>query len=543
MRRLPRPTVVEWVLLALGLVLVIQYAWILDDAYVYFRYVDNFVHYDFGWVYNEGEFVEGYTSPLWLLILTALRSLGFDYWVVVRLLGLVCFAGFWLCLVVLDRELSPADAPAGRNGLVNVPMIYLSLGYGTLCYFTSGVEAPIAQVVAVGYALFLVRPENRAAGLLVAVSPLVRPELALALVLALGFAWWRARRFPRFTFLWAGLLVGSWVLFRVYYYADLLPNTFYLKDANLYRQGLIYVQQSISTYAVVPMAIFAAGLAWLLRRRALPIDIPPRLAMLAISVAVTLYIIRVGGDPRHHRYMIFAFCLAASSMAGLGGWLVSAFLPQTRSAILATIAIIVALDFGILYPPQLSAHPLNPGVRHRRAMLINDAALHRGNPERQPPAWSLEPLGFTQDPKLLTARDDFRSGYPGTNTVLGCSYHYWHIHERAIHGAGLTDAVLARMEMPRHTIRMTAHNPDLKPLARDISRIHHHEPGYVGMYRQAVEGGSAPDWVAPNLESLELIERKIYNEHRFFENLRLALTPVPALQMEPYLASVVSPSR
>jgi hypothetical protein len=291
------------------------------------------------------------------------------------------------------------------------------------------------------------------------------------------------------------------------------------------------------------MAVFAVGLAWLLRRRALPIDIPPRLAMLAISVAVTLYIIRVGGDPRHHRYMIFAFCLAASSMAGLGGWLVSAFLPRTRPAILATVAIIVALDFGILHPPQLSAHPLNPGVRHRRAMLINDAALHRGNPERQPPAWSLEPLGFAQDSKLLAARDDFRSGYPGTNTVLGCSYHYWHIHERAIHGAGLTDAVLARMEMPRRTIRMTAHNPDLKPLAKDISRIHQHEPGYVGMYRHAVEGGSAPDWVAPNLESLELIERKIYNEHRFFENLRLALTPVPALQMDPYLSPAVAPSR
>jgi len=31
----------EWAALATGLVLLIQYAWFMDDAFVYFRYVDN----------------------------------------------------------------------------------------------------------------------------------------------------------------------------------------------------------------------------------------------------------------------------------------------------------------------------------------------------------------------------------------------------------------------------------------------------------------------------------------------------------------------
>ena len=272
MQRFPRPTVVEWVLLVFGLVLTVHYAWILDDAYVYFRYVDNLLVYDFGLVYNDGEYVEGYTSPAWLLTLTLFRLFDIDYWVLVRVLGLLCFAGLWLGLVVLDRELSPRDAVSGRNGLVNLPLIFLSLSYGTLSYFTSGVEAPLAQVVAVGYALFLARPENRFAGALVAVSPLVRPELFLALLLATGFAWWRTRHVPLWTLGLGALLVGSWVLFRITYYADLLPNTFYLKDLNLYRQGLVYVHQSLTTYGVYPTAAIALGLAWTLRRRGLSIQ-------------------------------------------------------------------------------------------------------------------------------------------------------------------------------------------------------------------------------------------------------------------------------
>ena len=535
MQRLPRPTIVEWVLLAFGLVLTIQYAWILDDAYVYFRYVDNLVYYDFGWVYNEGEYVEGYTSALWQLILTFFRFLGVDYWVLVRVVGLVCFTAFWFGLVVLDRELSPRDAEPGRNGLVNLPLIFLCLSYGTLCYFTSGVEAPLAQVLAVAYALFLVRQQNRLAGLLVAISPLVRPELFMALVLAMGFAWWRTRRLPRWTLISSVVLLGSWVLFRIYYYADLLPNTFYLKDMNLYQQGLIYVQQSLMTYGVYPVAAVALGVVWALRRRGLPIEVPARLAMLVIATAVTLYIIRVGGDPRHHRYMAFAFCLGAASTAGLGNWVASALVPRAWPIVLSALSIAAAVEFGALHPPQLSTHPLYPDVTHRRVRLINDAELHRRNPDRQPPAWSLDPLGFNQPRAVHAARERFRSGYRGTVTVLGCGYHYWHIDLRVVHGAGLTDAVLARMDVPRPLSSLTAHNRNLKALAEDISQIYGGKPGRIGMYRAAVERGDAPAWVAPNLESLERIERKIYNEHDFLENLGLALVPVPRLQIAPYL--------
>jgi hypothetical protein len=71
-----RPSPTQWLLLAVGLGLVWRYAWIMDDAFVYARYADNFVRLDFGLVYNAGEYVEGFTSPLWMLWLVVLRTVG-----------------------------------------------------------------------------------------------------------------------------------------------------------------------------------------------------------------------------------------------------------------------------------------------------------------------------------------------------------------------------------------------------------------------------------------------------------------------------------
>lgn len=47
-----------------------------DDAYITFRYVENLVAGD-GFVYNKGEHVLGTTTPLFTLLLSIVRVLGF----------------------------------------------------------------------------------------------------------------------------------------------------------------------------------------------------------------------------------------------------------------------------------------------------------------------------------------------------------------------------------------------------------------------------------------------------------------------------------
>ena len=63
------------------------------------------------------------------------------------------------------------------------------------------------------------------------------------------------------------------------------------------------------------------------------------------------------------------------------------------------------------------------------------------------------------------------------------------------------------------------------------------------MYRAAVEEGRAPEWIANNLEAIELIERKVYNRHDLFENLQLALQVPPKISPQPEARRAPSHSR
>ena len=77
--------------------------------------MDNLVCLDLGLVYNRGEFVEGYSSPLWALLLIVLRAAGLGFWFAIRLVGAVAYAATWWTLVRQAhpyRDLPRADFDA-----------------------------------------------------------------------------------------------------------------------------------------------------------------------------------------------------------------------------------------------------------------------------------------------------------------------------------------------------------------------------------------------------------------------------------------------
>src|SRR5882672_7726441 len=55
-------------LAAFGIVLLAN-AWVVDDAYITFRTIDNFVH-GHGLTWNIDERVQTYTHPLWMMVMT-----------------------------------------------------------------------------------------------------------------------------------------------------------------------------------------------------------------------------------------------------------------------------------------------------------------------------------------------------------------------------------------------------------------------------------------------------------------------------------------
>jgi len=548
-RALPRPTTLEWLCLAGGLLLMLCYAWLLDDAFVFFRYVDNLLFLDRGLVFNEGEYVEGFSSPLWILTLIPLRATGMNYWWIVRSLGVVSFVGFWL----LALALRGATVERGRP-VLNFPLLYLAFLYGPLCYFTSGMETAWIQVVAVAYALLVFRPGLVVPQVLVGLSPMLRHELVLPFLTVVAWIWWRERRLPLTTVLVGAGSGGAYLLFRIWYYADLFPNTFYLKDTTQLSWGLSYLHDTLFPYGVYVLAPLLFVLALLLWKRGQDIELDKRLLLLAMAAMVAAYVVKIGGDGRHYRYLAFPFVLGVCACAGLPERALATFAPRLRGVRLTAVGVALALVFASFHPRQLSGHPLSRGVTERRVGVIRDAQFHRSQQELSLSPWGsgreLEWLdeersdliyrleGWPPPGRRVRLREAYarhrREGGGTRRPVTGFDrwcVRIWQIFNlRVIHLDGLTDPILARVHA---TPWRPGHLEDTGFLASQLAQIQTQYGWGRGTYRRAVEDGVAHPWIARNLESLEGIERKVYNRHDLIENLVLALTPIPRLETPP----------
>src|SRR5512135_1099654 len=81
-----------------------------DDAYIFLRYAKNFVE-GHGLVFNVGERVEGYSSFLWVIMVSALMKAGVDPVLSVRILGFVFGAGIIVMLFALSKQVLDDDVP------------------------------------------------------------------------------------------------------------------------------------------------------------------------------------------------------------------------------------------------------------------------------------------------------------------------------------------------------------------------------------------------------------------------------------------------
>jgi hypothetical protein len=522
----PRPSPLEWAYLAIGLALVLRYRWLMDDAFVYFRYVDNLLFLKVGLVYNAGEYVEGFSSPLHALLLVALRALELGWPTIVTGVGCAAFIAFWAGMVALNRALSPNEAV-----VLNLPLAYLVANYGLTSFFTSGLETPLAHVMAPALGLFLLHPGSRALAGLLALAPLARPELALAVGLAGAFVWWRRRAFPWWLFGASLAANGAWLAFRIYYYADLLPNTFHLKDGVRFGQGARYLLDTAATYHAVGFAAVVVGAAlWVRSRaprgRAFDFRSPERFAMLVIAAAVATYVARVGGSHVHYWYLAFAFSLAVAASGGVAEAALRTLAPGRARIVGPAIMLGVTLSVFFLTPSQLTGHPFFGEAEHTSLHFIDDADWHRRHP-----SLAFDRFGERAAPDALRAagRRLAADGYAATRAGTWCRRQYAGMLERWVHGFGLTDALLARTEAGW---LKPGHKTPLIPLSKDIARIERASASIgPGLYRRAVDTGRAPAWVAANLDAIETIERRIYNRHDFAENLALALHPPPRIAL------------
>lgn len=297
-----------------------SYDFFCDDAFITLRYAEKFAAHGAP-VYNLGERVEGYTSPLWMSLAALGAALGLELTAFVRALGALSGVALLASSWHLFARMRPG-APFG-GALV---LFALAAAAPVAAWTLGGLETPlfaalVTLTLAGGAGLASRappelgwRPPKHAAALalLAWLTTLARPEGALVallvFVVALAFQWRRGggRRAALWFAAIYGALLLSFVALRYGYYGDPLPNTFHLKssgDASLLRaRGLRYAALAASELGVVLVGAIGIALALPVRREPDEDDEALRrrraLVWMARALVVTYvpYVVSVGGD-------------------------------------------------------------------------------------------------------------------------------------------------------------------------------------------------------------------------------------------------------
>lgn len=303
-----------------GLVQGVRFWWVSDDAYIVFRYSKH-LYQGHGLVFNLGERVEGFTDLLWVLWCSLAFPCGVTPETWANVSGIACFGATILLLAWLHRRWARQAHPAAT---LTLPFAALAAGLHPdwAVYATGGLEtSAFTAALVCGFACLVMLNEKRwapwAAGASFAVAGLLRPDGVLPAFLAGLYVLWRGT--PRLVtaLRYAGSFLVLWTpaqAWRMAYYGDFFPNTYYAKSANLpyYSQGLYYVWTYVEVYwplAAVP-ALWLAWLAWTgWKSRASELagrdaDAPLVVLAGAVALAYTFYVARVGGDFMFSRLLI-----------------------------------------------------------------------------------------------------------------------------------------------------------------------------------------------------------------------------------------------
>lgn len=301
-------------LAACALGLAFSRVWVADDAYITFRHVTQFLAGN-GLTFNASERVEGFTHPLWALLLCLFGWLGAPVSGVAVTLDLLCALALLIGVVLGERDRGP------------LAMALLVSCSGFVDFATSGLETPMTMLlVYVAYRTSSVLRAPVRAGLALGLAYLCHPDVA---VLALGpflliLAEAKARGGQESRAAIARFLVSLasapilWHLFRLWYYGDLLPNTYYAKNGGSYwSQGGAYILD-FAAWAPLSAAGFflVLSLALVDLRRGTGIERWRRVAGVIAIVLHAAAIARVGGDFMGFRLLLPDLAVVAALSAG-----------------------------------------------------------------------------------------------------------------------------------------------------------------------------------------------------------------------------------
>ncbi len=349
-----------------------HWGYLVDDTFIALRYARHLVE-GHGLVFNPGERVEGYTSLPFVLLGALCLRIGVEPAASLAALAAAAGAATLLLTQRIERMLAP---PSG----VGVPLsVLLLLATPAFAYWSFRALETLPFTALLLTALSVALHESRdgrwrGSGLLFALVALARPEGAYLFVLASAAlllvearasgAWRHAGRHALNLVLVAGAL-GAYVAWRVSYYGELLPNTFFAKVTGgpgqlatglRYLRDFLLAAPLLAAALVFPLALAPRSVRVRLGSPALA------LALHAVALGYVAYVVAVGAD-----FMpFFRFFVPALPLAAVLGALVLRALPLPELARGPVLASLFALH---AVAGLTTEQPYRAFVAHRTTLV------------------------------------------------------------------------------------------------------------------------------------------------------------------------------
>jgi len=272
-------------------------AWIIDDALIYQNYVRSALQ-GRGLVYGPGMTAEGYSSPLWTVLLCMLGAIGLKGFGVAKILGALMGASAAALIGFFA-----ARRLGWKPGLAVSLLLALSPAWAW--WSASGMETPLFGLLFAAVAVACLSRHEVAAATATGLIGVGRPEgfifvaalLMYFVLLSAKDGWSRRRTITVVTLCLAPLI--AWSVFRLINYEALIANSAWAKLGGGARevskpalQGVAYVFESLKRLPgpwIVALVSTFATLRYAARE-------PSHMLVVALLYLLVLFSVFVGGD-------------------------------------------------------------------------------------------------------------------------------------------------------------------------------------------------------------------------------------------------------
>lgn len=295
------------------------HAWGADDSYITFRYAEN-VARGHGPVYNPGVRVEGYSAPLHMLMLVPFLAATKEHaWAAAWAVGVLLSAA---ALVVLHRG---ARVRIGEEGALGAALAF-ALCPAVWLWTSSGLDAPL--VVLIQLALWAALPPGggnvalvaglTAAATLARADGFVTAGAAVLFLMLVGRMRLAAAAAGSTT-----LVMLAMTAWRLAYYGDALPNTYYAKVAGSLADrvafGAAWLPIVLAAGGLLPHALVLVARTASAMWRARAASFTTSGFEIVLAPTLLAYWLSIGGDFYRERFLIALVGLGAVAFLAMAG--------------------------------------------------------------------------------------------------------------------------------------------------------------------------------------------------------------------------------